>query len=207
MTYSPAIYRKPWYVQLAPGLDTALGIPAGAFVPATKPVGAEWTQIQALYTPLGLDAGLQATINGAPFLRVFPASGSAMSNDGQAPMYESTGTGTQFKPGQVRRRFSIQLNETRRPVLDALEDTANAGNFGNAAGQVPVIVLDFCWPELADKKAAMVAGYQPYTVRLGGLFEISSPGPAIGMPGGDQFRSTGGQAGFVFTERGLRRAV
>jgi hypothetical protein len=207
MTYSPNIYRKPWYIQLAPGLDTALGIPADAFVPASKPVGDEWTQIQALYTPLGLDAGLQATINGAPFLRVFPMSDSVRSNDGQAARYEITGTGQQFAPGQVRRRFTIQLNETRAGVLNAIEDSANSGNFGNAAGQIPLIVLDFFDPEISDIKAARLAGYQPYTVRLGGIFELSYPGGTIGVPGGDQFRSTGGAASFTFTEKGLRRAV
>lgn len=202
MAYSPNIFKKPWYVQVPSGLSTLLSIPPDVWVPEAK-TGDEWTQIQALYTPLGLSGSLQATINSVPFLRLFPTE-VTRSNDGQAPEYQVAGSGTSYKPGQIRRRFSVTLSENRAGVLDALEDAANSSNFGDAAGQWPLIVLDFCYPELADKKAGLAAGYQPYSVRLGMISEVTG-GPTLGFPGYDQFRH--GQAGFQFQERGLRRVV
>jgi hypothetical protein len=204
MPYDPSqAFRNPWLVQVVPGLD----IPDDSYVPPIKPIDAEWQNIQDAFLPLGVSAATQLVITGQPFMRLFPMSGSTRSNDGEGPRYESAGVGTRFVPGQVRRRWGVQLAETRAGVLAALEHVANLSAFGSATGQTPLVVLDFCWVETIDYYACLIAGLQPFTVRLGLISEVNNPGPGAGYAGFEQFRATGGQASFTFVERDLRRVI
>lgn len=204
MPYSPSqSFRNPWLIQVVDGL----GIPDSSFIPGAKPDDPEWNNITGAYVALGIDTTTQLVINSQPFLRLFPGQGSSRSNDGNAPQYVQAGTGVRFEPGQIQRRFTIQMGETRSAILTAIEHVANLSNFGNSAGQSPLLVLDFCWPETQDILACKQINAQPFTVRLGMIDSVDFPGPGAGYPGSDQYRATGGQASFSFRERSLRRAV
>lgn len=204
MAYDPSSnFRNPWLIQVVEGL----GIPDDHYIPGAKPDNPEWNNITGAYTALGIDTTTQLAINSQPFIRIFPMQGSSRSNDGEAPKYQQAGTGVRFEPGQIQRRFNIQLAETRTEILTALEHVANLANFGNATGQVPLLVLDFCWPETTDIFACKTINAQPFTVRLGMIDSVSYPGPGGGYAGWDQFQATGGQASFSFQERKLRRVV
>jgi hypothetical protein len=203
--YTVDIFKRKWLIQCIAGLDTNLSIPAESWF-STKS-GDEWTQINGLFGALGVSTSTQAVITSEPFLRVFPGLGSSRSNDGEVPTYISSGSTTQFKPGQVRRRFTIQLAETRAGILDTIQYVANLSNFASATGQSPILILDFCWPEVTDIMAARPTGFPPYTVRAGMIDSISLPGPSGGIPGFNEFRATGSNPEFSFIERDLRRVI
>lgn len=203
--YSVETFKRKWLIQAVSGLDTNLSIPAESWFETKS--GDEWTQINGLFSTLGVSSQLQGVITSQPFLRVFPGPSSSRSNDGNTPSYLPSGITTQFKPGQVRRRFTVQLAENRAGILDALQYIANLSNFASATGQQPIVVLDFCWPEITDVIASRPTGFPAYTVRLGMIETIDLSGPAGGFPGFLEFRGIGGNNAMSFVERDLRRVV
>ena len=199
-----AFFRK-WLVQSPVNLDAALGISAEDYIQTPHPADDEWAAIDALKTPLGLSAADIAVIDASPFLRLHPASDSTFSNDGEEAAYREASSGTVYQPGSVRRRFEINVRDARTAIADAMRQIANVSNFGTVSQQIPVLVLDFCFPEVDDKIIAIAQNQPAYTVRKG-LINVQINGPDAGRPGSNRV-NLGGNFSFTFQESILRRAV
>jgi hypothetical protein len=198
-------FRSKWLVQAVAGMEGALGVPTESWIPAVHPSNAEWQYIQALYAPLGLSALEVSTIEGSPFVRIFPQG--TPKTLGRAPEYKIEGVGLNYAPGVIQRSWDIRLTSQVQGLYEGLRYISEVSNYGNPTRHRPVLVLDFSWPETRDIIAARAAGYPPYTVRLGMIRNLQSGGPAGGYPGYEQFSGVGGQGiSFEFVEATLRRA-
>ncbi|NEZ65549.1 hypothetical protein D0962_22795 [Leptolyngbyaceae cyanobacterium CCMR0082] len=200
-----AFYRK-WLIQASAGLDVALDIPAEAYIQTPHPVDDEWAAIDSLKTPLGLSAADIAVIDSSPFLRLHPSPDSTFSNDGNEAAYREAAAGTIYQPGSVRRRFEINVRDARTAISDAVRRIAELSNFGTPGQQVPVLILDFCFPEVGDKTVAIAQNQPAYTVRKGLISSVSIQGPDAGYPGSTRV-NLGNGFSFTFAESILRRAV
>lgn len=207
MTYdhNSTFFRK-WLIQSPAGLETALGIAADDYIQAVHPVDDEWTAIDTLSPLLGLSAEQIAAIASSPFLRLHPAPSSSMANDGDAPSYRASSANTIYQSGAVRRRFEVDVRDMRSPIADGIRRIADVSNFGDETQQIPVLVLDFCFPEVNDKIIAVGQNLPAYTVRTGLIGNVELSGPEAGYPGTDRV-SLGSGFSFTFTESILRRAV
>ena len=198
-------FRK-WLLQSPAGLDAALGIPAADYIQAAHPADDEWAAINTLSPLLGLSAEQSATLAASPFLRLHPEASSRMSNDGEAPGYRASSSGTINQAGGIRRRFEINIRDVRSPIADGIRRIADVSNYGDQVQQIPVLILDFCFPEVNDKIIAIAQNLPPYTVRLGLISDVGLSGPEAGYPGTDRV-SLGSGFSFTFTESTLRRVT